>query len=139
MAEQNYFTCTLEYAESRKRQGLESAPFENILQLIEEQAESIPNLEAIGFAGSEFHDKIGKGNAIRVLVVTLIADIGIPVLTYRDLKALSISAAQLLYHQVGTPSKTSNSTVGLLCQSSIEFILAWLGLLRLGWSTLFIR
>jgi hypothetical protein len=69
MAEQNYFTCTLEYAESRKRQSLERAPFENILQLIEEQAQNIPNLEAIGFAGSESHDKICKGNATLVLVV----------------------------------------------------------------------
>lgn len=69
MAEQNYFTCTLEHAENRRRQGLGRAPWETLLQLVEEQAEIIPNSEAIGFVSSELDESNCEGNTYNVFII----------------------------------------------------------------------
>ena len=55
-------------------------------------------------------------------------------ITYRELKRLSEHAATVLAPLTGPPSYYNNTagTVGLMCLSSLEFIVTWLGLIRLG-------
>ena len=52
---------------------------------------------------------------------------------------MSLLSAQLLASHVGA-AEDSNTLcpIGLLCTSSLDFILTWLGLMRLGYLTLFL-
>lgn len=56
--------------------------------------------------------------------------------TYRDLKYYSIAAAARLRRRLQVSSRVSAGTAGLLCSSTPEFILTWLGLMRLGVSVM---
>lgn len=54
-----------------------------------------------------------------------------PDFTYRELQAYSRATAVRLRRRLQIASRGGSITVGLLCSSSPEFILAWLGLMRL--------
>lgn len=60
--EVNYFTCTLGHALQRKQEGLEPAnPASTIIDLLEEQAESIPHAPALGFANLKSNSPASNG------------------------------------------------------------------------------
>ncbi|PHH91700.1 hypothetical protein CDD83_10617 [Cordyceps sp. RAO-2017] len=116
----NYFTCTLEQAVQRRLQAVDAAPsFRTVLELIDEQARLAPSSPAIGFANF---------TASRAPA---------PPLTFRQLHDLSVAAARELSSLVEPPDGgRENPTIGLLCASSLDFVLTWLGLMRLGWAIL---
>lgn len=51
--------------------------------------------------------------------------------TFRELRNYSLATAVRLRRRLQIASRGGSTTVGLLCSSSPEFILAWLGLMRL--------
>lgn len=55
-------------------------------------------------------------------------------LTFRELSVLSIIAARKLGECIRVQPKAK--AVGLLCTSSLEFVLTWLGFTRLGFGVL---
>ncbi|RCI16233.1 hypothetical protein L249_3145 [Ophiocordyceps polyrhachis-furcata BCC 54312] len=113
----NYFTCTLGHGHRRRQQGLDNAtPFRTVLHLIDEQARHAPSALALGFASPTPES-----------------------LTFDELRLRSNGAAGTLASCVGPPPADAESrprSVGLLCVSSLDFVLTWLGLMRLGWSVL---
>ncbi|KAI1382015.1 acetyl-CoA synthetase-like protein [Hypoxylon crocopeplum] len=114
----NYFTCTLgQAALLRKHQGDHNS-FQTVLTLIEEQAGRLPGHHAIGFA-----DHISTHSARRPPNQV----------TFSELRDLSIAAATVLADTLSCEIQGSEPpTVGLLCASNLDFILTWLGLMRLG-------
>jgi len=109
----SYFTCTLGEAQAYNR------PFRSVNDLIEQQAQNAPDLPAVGFY------RTTKTNS------DLTFDHEI--LTFGTLKQAVIAAAQALKNALVL---SKDDTVALLCSSSPEFLLAWLGLIRLGHSVL---
>ncbi|KAK7921707.1 hypothetical protein PG985_009729 [Apiospora marii] len=114
----NYFTCTLgEAALWKKSQSTEQpTEFSTVLELIDDQGRDIPNEPAIGFA--DFSDERP------------------PQVTFGELKQLSCRAATVLSNRLGQPQTTPDvkGTIGLMCASSLDFVLTWLGLMRLGYT-----
>ncbi|KAF4986991.1 hypothetical protein FDECE_15656 [Fusarium decemcellulare] len=121
---QTYFTCTLGEAARLKCQAGDSMPScKTVIELIVQQAWDNPQSPALGFA--TFKNK------------TSMAESPHPVLSFQDLFRLSGCAAQILSdHLVPTNKTNPATTVGLLCTSSVDFVLTWLGLMRLGYSAL---
>ncbi|KAI8958459.1 acetyl-CoA synthetase-like protein [Daldinia sp. FL1419] len=120
----NYFTCTLDQAALLRERRVGSAKsFETVLKLIDEQGEHLPNTPAFGFANF----KPTNNNDRRTLP---------DLVTYSELRDLSISAATALSDVLGLYLEDKPATVGLLCSSSLNFVLAWLGLMRLGFTAL---
>ncbi|KAH8171513.1 male sterility protein [Sarocladium implicatum] len=115
----NYFTCTLGEAQHWKSKHTDTKAFSDVINLIDTQAEDCPDLPAIGFS-----------------VVEEVADPpqARPLLTFRELFAQSKLAADALTATLIESERTSG--VGLLCTSSLDFVLTWLGLTRLGLSVL---
>jgi acyl-CoA synthetase (AMP-forming)/AMP-acid ligase II len=59
------------------------------------------------------------------------------VITFKELRDLSVSAAkQLLRFVEPAADDGSESVIALLCVSSMDFVLTWLGLMHLGYATL---
>lgn len=56
--------------------------------------------------------------------------------TYRELQHYSIAAAARLRRRLQVSSRVGAGTAALLCSSTPEFILTWLGLMRLGMSVM---
>lgn len=56
--------------------------------------------------------------------------------TYRELRAYSLATAARLRRRLQVSDRNASGTVGLLCSSTPEFILTWLGLMRLGISVM---
>ncbi|KAI9170877.1 Adenylate-forming reductase [Paramyrothecium foliicola] len=121
--EQNYFTCTLGHALQRKQQGVElETSVKTITDLIEDQAKKQPEAPALGFANFKTTD--------------LSDDVPNNV-SFRELRHLSISAAShLLSHVAPATEDASESYIALLCRSSMDFVMTWLGLMRLGYAVL---
>ncbi|KAI1083049.1 hypothetical protein F5B20DRAFT_577434 [Whalleya microplaca] len=91
--------------------------FETVLALIEDQASSYPEYHAIGFANFKL-DASSQRPPEHVSFLEL-----------RDLSRLAASILDdLLRNQ---RSREDSPTIGLLFTSSLDFILTWLGLLRL--------
>ncbi|PFH62471.1 hypothetical protein XA68_13373 [Ophiocordyceps unilateralis] len=114
-----YFVCTLGHAQHRKQDGFDddTPPFRTVLDVLDEQARLAPRAVALGFAGPRPDS--------------------CDVLTFEDLCNCSLSAAGRLATCAGTPPDADlTSSIGLLCNSSPEFVSTWLGLMRLGWSVL---
>ncbi|KAI0127279.1 hypothetical protein BJ170DRAFT_367711 [Xylariales sp. AK1849] len=116
----NYFTCTLGQAALWRQSSREhQKSFSTVLELIEEQAKDVSDSPALGFA-----DYSSNGSRKRPLLVT-----------FKELCDLSNAAAIILAKDVPScvgKKDTAASTVGLLCTSSLDFVLTWLGLMRLG-------
>ncbi|KAI1779820.1 acetyl-CoA synthetase-like protein [Hypoxylon cercidicola] len=115
----NYFVCTLGQAAHLKGEdgGVQNA-FSTVLTLIEEQARYLPDRPALGFA-----DLISKDRS----------QWPPDQVTFLELSNMSkhaaVVVADILHHPVAT---SESPTVGLLCTSSLDFILTWLGLMRIG-------
>lgn len=56
--------------------------------------------------------------------------------TYRELRIYSLATAARLRRRLQVSDRNASGTVGLLCSSTPEFILTWLGLMRLGISVM---
>ncbi|PVH75981.1 acetyl-CoA synthetase-like protein [Cadophora sp. DSE1049] len=108
MAALNYFTCTL--GEAKKS----SCPcdYDTVNTLLELQASHHPNSPAVAFP-------ILKGSRYQIF-------------TFRQLYEGSLKSAACL------PLDGERGCVGLLCASSVNFLFAWLGLIRAGYSVLLI-
>ncbi|KAL3952396.1 hypothetical protein ACCO45_012339 [Purpureocillium lilacinum] len=118
-AEPKYFTCTLgEAALARQRDCSGEASFSSIIDVIDWQAEHSTSSPAIGFADLGSKRDGAESSVCR------------PV-TFGDLGDLSVVAARTLGNHIGAKAN-GGGAVGLLCGSSLEFVLTWLGLLRLA-------
>ncbi|GJN69830.1 putative NRPS-like protein biosynthetic cluster [Purpureocillium lilacinum] len=118
-AEPKYFTCTLgEAALARQRDCSGEASFSSIIDVIDWQAEHSTSSPAIGFADLGSKRDGAESSVCR------------PV-TFGDLGDLSVVAARTLGNHISAKAN-GGGAVGLLCGSSLEFVLTWLGLLRLA-------
>lgn len=62
---------------------------------------------------------------------------GLPFLTFGGLSSRSKRAAKVLSKELhGCVEENQPATIGLICSSSLEFVLTWLGLMRLGYTAL---
>lgn len=120
----DYFTCTLGQAALWKKGQSTQHPteFSTVLELIDDQGRDLPDEPALGFA--DFSDdgrQEGRGAAQ---------------VTFGELKRSSCLAATVLCNRLGKPSApdAKKGTIGLMCASSLEFVLTWLGLMRLGYT-----
>ncbi|UNI15303.1 putative NRPS-like protein biosynthetic cluster [Purpureocillium takamizusanense] len=120
-AKPNYFTCTLGEAALAECHGDAGPPFSSIIDVVDQQAQRRPDEPAVGFA--RFHNGVQQASPS--------SSTDGPV-TYGDLHRLSLGAARALTTSIGERVKTAGEVVGLLCGSSLEFVLTWLGLMRLG-------
>ncbi|CAJ0542531.1 Ff.00g001250.m01.CDS01 [Fusarium sp. VM40] len=118
--EPNYFACTLGEAARLKRQNDGSTTWKTVVELIDHQAEKNSRLPALGFATFQ-HE--GADEASRKL------------LTFQDLSESSKHAAHVLSKHL-PPPRDDSPTMGLLSSSSTDFVLTWLGLMRLGYTVL---
>ncbi|KAM0544709.1 hypothetical protein ACHAPJ_011696 [Fusarium lateritium] len=119
----NYFACTLGEAARLKQQAASSAKsWKTVLELIDQQARDIPQSPAVGFATFNHED----------------ASQGLPrhLISFQDLSELSKNAARVLSGQLPAANTTSSLAIGLLSASSLDFVLTWLGLMRLGYTVL---
>ena len=111
-----YFTCTLGQATEINKDR--ATPFRNINEFIDQQAEAVPNLPAVGFAEIKENDT---------------GDSRSHFFSFQDVhRGTSFSAQVLgrLLQQKNSPK--TQKIVALLCPSCPEFLFAWLGLIRLG-------
>ena len=61
----------------------------------------------------------------------------IPASAFRDLQRISLSLGHsLLQYGSLSPPVQANQTLAFLCPSSVDFLFAWLALMRLGYSVL---
>ncbi|KAF5724834.1 nonribosomal peptide synthetase [Fusarium mundagurra] len=107
MANANYFTCTLGEAARLKRKDDKAKTWTTVVELIDDQAERNPDAPALGFA------------------------------TFTHLKSTqdtSKHAAGILSTHL--PKQPKSLKIGLLSSSSTEFVLTWLGLMRMGYTVL---
>ncbi|PSK55212.1 hypothetical protein B9Z65_2601 [Elsinoe australis] len=121
MASPSYFTCTLGQATSL---GLTNPDFKNISQLIDDQAEKIPDQPAVGFA----IPPAGSSNS---------QSWSYQIHSFRSLSRKSIALAVRLNASFKEQFADSK-TVALLCPSTPEFLFTWLALMRLGYAVLLI-
>ncbi|RBR13584.1 hypothetical protein FVER53590_08545 [Fusarium verticillioides] len=119
MADVNYFTCTLGEAARLKREDDNAKTWTTVVELIDDQAERIPDAPALGFAT---FTHLKSTQVFRHL------------LTFRHLSDTSKHAAAILSTHL--PKEPKSLKIGLLSSSSTEFVLTWLGLMRLGYTVL---
>lgn len=124
----NYFTCTLGHAAALKKQEPVGISYINVLQMIQYQASVNPNAMALGMPGLPI--KGMPSESIRQITFDKLAE-----LTAR----VSVILAQDLEPQTTFRGDTCEVVVALVCPSGIEFALAWLGLMRLGYTALFLE
>ncbi|KAL1848673.1 putative NRPS-like protein biosynthetic cluster [Diaporthe australafricana] len=115
----NYFTCTL--GEAARWNAEHPHPFHTVNHLIDEQAEDLRQTPAVNFPGGCFAE---DGKEMK-------SDF-----TYRELRTYSLATAARLRRRLQVSNRNASGTVGLLCSSTPEFILTWLGLMRLGISVM---
>ncbi|CAN8104298.1 unnamed protein product [Discula destructiva] len=115
----DYFTCTL--GEAARWNQEHPHPFKTVSHLIDEQAEELRQRPAVTFPGGCPGE---NGRAMK-------SDF-----TYRELRTYSIAASARLRRRLQVSTRVGSGTAGLLCSSTPEFILAWLGLIRLGMSVM---
>lgn len=115
-----YFTCTLGQATEINKDR--AAPFQNINEFIDQQADAVPNLPAVGFAEFKENDT---------------GDSRSHCFSFQDVHRGTSFSAQVLDRllQQNRGSK-AQKTVALLSPSCPEFLFAWLGLIRLGYGVL---
>ncbi|EMT71468.1 Linear gramicidin synthase subunit D [Fusarium odoratissimum] len=119
MADANYFTCTLGEATRLKRKDEKAKTWTTVVELIDDQAEMNPDAPALGFAT---FTHLKSTQVFRHL------------LTFRHLSDTSKHAAQILSTHL--PKDPRSLKIGLLSSGSTEFVLTWLGLMRLGYTVL---
>jgi len=112
----NYFICTLGQAAVQQDHG----SFKNINELIDQQAEHVPNLPAVGFYAPSKNSNSFWNHQI---------------LTFEQIGQGSKVVANILANKVRVSPK---QTVALVCPSSADFLFSWLALMRLGHPVLLI-
>ncbi|KAI0408010.1 hypothetical protein F4802DRAFT_620126 [Xylaria palmicola] len=120
----NYFTCTLGEALSLKKHdsGLPFS-FQTVLELIEGRARCSPSLPALGFANPQKE----------------VCRKELEVISFGELDELSRIAAFKLEQALSEDNQDNGSTtVGLFFYSSLDLVLSWLGLMRLGLTAIFL-
>ncbi|KAK2606703.1 hypothetical protein N8I77_005434 [Diaporthe amygdali] len=115
----NYFTCTL--GEAATWNAEHPHPFHTVNHLIDEQAKDQGQRPAVNFPGGCAAE---DGREMK-------SDF-----TYRELRSYSIATAARLRRRLQISNRNGSGTAGLLCSSTPEFILTWLGLMRLGISVM---
>ncbi|KAI0862477.1 hypothetical protein F4860DRAFT_523227 [Xylaria cubensis] len=120
----NHFTCTLAEAIFLRKHDIRlSRSFQTVLGLINDQARYIPNSPALGFVTGRECSTKKKPDLV----------------SFAELDKLSrIAAARLRQTLLETKQYSVSTTVGLFCYSSLDLVLSWLGLLRLGYKALFL-
>jgi acyl-CoA synthetase (AMP-forming)/AMP-acid ligase II len=124
----NYFTCTLGHATALKKKDPPKISYKNVLQMIQYQASVNPNAMALGMPELPIKDVSSK--SICKLTFDNLAE-----LTTRA----SIVLSQDLEPRTTMDGNTDEIVVALVCPSGIEFALAWLGLMRLGYTSLLLE
>ncbi|OTB13601.1 hypothetical protein K445DRAFT_13648 [Daldinia sp. EC12] len=110
----NYFTCTLgQAALLREKDPKSHKSFKTVLELIDNQGLHLPDLPALGFANFK---STHENHQLPDLV------------TFSELCNLSNSAALELSNVLDLCLEKKHATIGLLCSSSFDFVLTWLGL-----------
>lgn len=124
MGDLNYFVCTLGQAVKINQRNPHQ--YSTINEFIDHQAHNIPDRLAVAFP-------VPKDGGLDVIWAS-------KVFTFRELRSLSIHVAQKVSTILTTANGVTQScqTFALLCSSSVEFLFAWLGLLRLGHSVILI-
>lgn len=125
----NYFISTLGEAAECNAQAPHR--FKTINQFVDQQAREIPLRPAVAFP---------------VPPIQVGGEWGYDLFTYSDLrrkslstaKALSIAIVESISQYNSDPTVPAGTTVALLCPSSVDFLFAWLGLMRLGYAVLMI-
>ncbi|CZR69636.1 related to nonribosomal peptide synthetase MxcG [Phialocephala subalpina] len=108
----NYFTCTLGQAAQ-----LAPTKFRTVDELIDKQAVDHGENLACGFPAPRDGDQ----------------EWGCELLTFEDLRNCSVAAASELTQTIRSrDTDGSTKCVALLCASSLDFLLTWLGLMRAG-------
>ncbi|KAI1337549.1 hypothetical protein F5Y15DRAFT_147572 [Xylariaceae sp. FL0016] len=133
----NYFTCTLgQAALSKKQAGQSSESFKSVIDLIETQAELVPDAPALGFAFTSKKERHTHKRG-RSLLIDDDGIVAIPdQLSFSELNDLSKIAATILKEALPiSQNDESSRSIGLVCCSSLSFVLTWLGLMRLGYKT----
>lgn len=128
----NYFISTL--GEAAECNAQTPHRFKTINQFLDQQSREIPLRPAVAFPVPHTHrDQVGE-------------EWGYDLFTYSDLRLKSLSTAEALSIAI-VESKSqyksdltvpAGTTVALLCPSSVDFLFAWLGLMRLGYAVLMI-
>ncbi|KAF5623227.1 nonribosomal peptide synthetase [Fusarium sp. NRRL 25303] len=119
MADANYFTCTLGEAARLKRKDDKAKTWTTVVELIDDQAEKNSDAPALGFAT---FTHLKSTQVFRHL------------LTFRHLSDASKHAAKILSTHL--PKEPESLKIGILSSSNTEFVLTWLGLMRLGYTVL---
>ena len=122
MASPNYFTCTLGQAAAL---SLTNPHFKNINAFIDDQAHSIPDQAAVGFAEPSQDSRDNSKPWSH------------SIFTFAQVRTASCALAALLHREHGDQVAQSG-TVALLCPSTPEFLIVWLALTRLGHAVLLI-
>jgi acyl-CoA synthetase (AMP-forming)/AMP-acid ligase II len=121
--ELNYFTCTLGHAAVLKEQNPTASSFKNALHLIQAQAERYPESPAVGFAN------FGHGHHPTWF-------------NFSQLDESSLHASQIVSKCLSIDHRQSGNgterVAALLCPSNVDFLFTWLGLMRLGYTVLFL-
>ncbi|KAI0804976.1 hypothetical protein GGR55DRAFT_698650 [Xylaria sp. FL0064] len=121
-ARSNYFTCTLgEATILRKRDKTFSRSFQTVLELVDCQARENPDSPALGFANPQ--NKLPRKDLISFLELDELSRIA------------ALELGQLLPED---SDEFLSSTIGLFCYSSLDLVLSWLGLARLGLNAFFL-
>lgn len=115
-----YFTCTLGQAVHVNDNN--EAPFRNINEFVDQQADAVPTLPAVGFADLKENDAVVRGYRC---------------FTFRDVQRGTAFVADLFGDRLRKASQQQR-TIALLAPSCLEFLFAWLALIRLGHAVLLI-
>ncbi|KAI1007254.1 hypothetical protein K3495_g969 [Podosphaera aphanis] len=119
----NYFTCTLGEATEIKSNQFRAVPsFLSINDLIDKQAEAHTDDAALGITKLDTENGRSSKNLY----------------SFNDLRKLSIYASNNLDRAMNLRIGSNSKCVALLCPSGIDFVMAWLGLIRAGCSVLLI-
>ncbi|GME65034.1 uncharacterized protein K452DRAFT_318826 [Neofusicoccum parvum] len=115
----NYFTCTLGQA---ARLGSGRRAVSNVNEFVDLQAQLVPEKPAVGFFAPPGDRRLPWGHRV---------------LSFSAVRKGSLAVAGLMSRALGE-QLAGKQTVALLCPSSLDFLLAWLALMRLGHAVLLI-
>ncbi|KAL1618254.1 putative NRPS-like protein biosynthetic cluster [Neofusicoccum ribis] len=115
----NYFTCTLGQA-ARLSSGRRAVS--NVNEFVDLQAQLVPEKPAVGFFAPPGDRRLPWGHRV---------------LSFSAVRKGSLAVAGLMSRALGE-QLAGKQTVALLCPSSLDFLLAWLALMRLGHAVLLI-
>ena len=133
----NYFVCTLGEAIDKSSVFKD---LETVNDFIDQQAKAYPKTHVVGFpTPKEQEQKWGFELFSKLRSKELRGPFANVHPAFQELRNGSMLAAEELTRVLAKGDSTSNSKcIALLCPSSIDFLFAWLGLMRAGSSVLLI-